>query len=569
MPKLNKLLTLEHLAQFCEQRKLYTFNAKDTGYTLSVQVPGYFEAETDSTRGLLFTKLRVCHTELNRNKSYISEENMTKAMPSLKYRPVLAKIHQLDDGTWDFHAHDMNFVENKNGEIEVEYEEQQVGTFTADDPYLEYNEEHKKTYVIANAVIPEEYTKAAEIIRRKNGTKVSCELCINSMSYNAKEKYLELEDFWFSGCTCLGAEKDGTQIGEGMEGSRLDIADFSTEKNGIFKENYQDRMIEALEKLNIALSNFNIQGLSQEKSKEGGNETVKFKELLEKYSKTEEDITFEIEGLSDEELEAKFAEVFGATEEATDGENSDEGTDNTATQTASEDGDTSESTENHAEDGEEGTENTDEGKAENFVEKLVRTYEISHEDTRFALYNLLSTYEESDNEWYFINSVYDTYFTYENWTGDKIFGQAYTKDGDNVALDGERYNLHRELLTDSEYAELQNMRSNYAEIKSQLEEYQAKEVAAQKEAIFSSDDYKCISELDAFMELKENAEKYSAEELTDKLDKIIAESVKKGTFSFVPEVKTQSKKVNFAQTLSEDKPKKNSFLDGLLNKAKN
>ena len=603
MPKSNKikkLLTLEQLAQFCEQNKFYTFNSKDTGYTLSVQVPGYFEAENDSTKGLLFTKLRVCHTELNRNKSYISEENMKKAMPSLKYRPVLAKIHQLNDGTWDFHAHDMNFIENENGEVDVEYEEQQVGTFTADDPYLEYNKEYDKTYVMANAVIPEEYTKAAEIIRNKNGTKVSCELCIDSMSYNAKEKRLELEDFWFSGCTCLGAEKDGTQIGEGMEGSRLDIADFSTENNGIFKEDYQSRMIEALDKLNITLSNFNINELSKS-MKEGGNEAVKLKELLEKYSKTEGDITFEVKGLSDEELEAKFVEVFGETEETANGENSNEETDDTETQTASEDGDDNSDNsdgneedfkkckkkcEDDSDDSDDSDNNEEDFKkckkkcendsdddldgnndSTNFSENLIRTYEISHEDIRCALYNLLSSYEESDNEWYFINSVYDTYFTYENWTGDKIYGQTYTRDGDNIAFDGERYNLHRELLTDSEYAELQTMRSNYASIKSQLEEYKAKELNTQKDALFSSDDYKGIAETEAYAELKKEAEKYSLEELTDKLDKIIAESVKKGTFSFVKEEqKPKSNRVNFAQTLTVDKPKKNSFLDGLLNK---
>ena len=535
MPKLKKLLTLEQLAQFCEQNKFYTFSSQDTGYTLSVQVPesGYFEAEFDSTRGLLFTKLRVCHTELNRNKSYISEENMQKAMPSLKYRPVLAKIHQLDDGTWDFHAHDMKFIESENEdgevEIEVEYEEKQIGTFTADDPYLEYNEEHKKTYVMANAVIPEDYTKAADIIRRKNGTKVSCELCINTMSYNAKEKYLELEDFWFSGCTCLGAEKDGTQIGEGMEGSRLDIADFSTANNGMFKNNDHDgKLIEMLEQLNVKidnLSNFTIQGLSHDKSKEGGNEAVKFKELLEKYSKTEEDITFEIEGLSDEELESKFAEVFGKTVVTltNDDDNvSDEGTDDTVTQTASEDG------ADYSDD----DDDNDEQNNNTFEEKLVRTYELSHADIRFALYNLLSTFEEADNEWYFINSVYDTHFTYENWSGDKIFGQAYTKDGDNVSFDGERYNLHRELLTDSEYAELQTMRANYSAIVTQLNEYKEKEENAQKDALFTSEDYSSISDKDEFKALEENHAEFSVDELKSKLDAIILDYAKKGNLNF-------------------------------------
>ena len=42
------------------------------------------------------------------------------------------------------------------------------------------------------------------------------------------------------------------------------------------------------------------------------------------------------------------------------------------------------------------------------------------------------------------------------------FRSELYKDGDNVAFDGERYNLHREFLTDSEFAELQSMRSNYA-----------------------------------------------------------------------------------------------------------
>ena len=564
MPKLKKLLTLEQLSKFCEQNKLYTFSAKDTGYTLSVQVPesGYFEAETDSTQGLLFTKLRVCHTELNRNKSYISEENMIKAMPSLKYRPLLAKIHQLDDGTWDFHAHDMKFIEDENGEVEIEYEEHQIGTFTADDPYLEYNEEYKKTYVIADAVIPEDYTKAADIIRAKNGTKVSCELCINTMSYNAKEKYLELEDFWFSGCTCLGAEKDGTQIGEGMEGSRLDIADFSTANNSMFAEEERDKtLIEMLEQLNMKidnLSNFTIQGLSQEKSKEGGNEAVKFNELLEKYSKTEEDITFEIEGLSDEELEAKFVEVFGEIKETFEDENSDDETDNALVQTASEGG------EDNSENGEDNSDNGEENQ-EVFENKdvFVKTYELSHSDIRYALYNLLSAFEESDNEWYFINSVYDTYFTYENWNGDKIFGQAYAKDGDNVAFDGERYNLHRELLTDSEYAELQAMRSNYSALETKLGEYQAKEEAAQKDALFTLEDYSSIFDKEEFNSLKENHSEFSVDELKSKLDAIILDYAKKGNLNFA--VETETKQIGKTQLPVQAKSNKKSRYGSIFN----
>ena len=205
MAKIHKILTLDQLIKFCEDNKFYNFNSKDSGYTLSVQIPGQLSFDSDSTQGLLFTKVKTCHTLLNRNGSYVSENNMKNAMPSLKYRPLLGYIHQLDSGEYDFHTHDIEVEQDEDGNDYLVYAEKQIGTFTADEPYLEYDKDMDKTYVIATAAIPEDYTMAADIIRRKNGTKVSCELCINSMSYNAKEKYLELEDFYFSGVTCLGS----------------------------------------------------------------------------------------------------------------------------------------------------------------------------------------------------------------------------------------------------------------------------------------------------------------------------------------------------------------------------
>lgn len=66
---------------------------------------------------------------------------------------------------------------------------------------------------------------------------MSCELIVYECSYNAKEKYLQLDDFEFAGCTCLGAEKDGTPIGEGMLGSKITLEDFSEENNSLIKFN--------------------------------------------------------------------------------------------------------------------------------------------------------------------------------------------------------------------------------------------------------------------------------------------------------------------------------------------
>ena len=300
-----------------------------------------------------------------------------------------------------------------------------------------------------------------------------------------------------------------------MLGSRADIADFSEQNNSSFTD-YSEELLNEIKKLNENLSLYN-----KEKSKEGGNEPVKFEELLEKYGKTVEDITFEYENMTDEELEAKFEEVFGEDD------------------TASEGGEELTSEDN----GEEGAEDGEETSEPEVFENIVRTFEISHDDIRWGLYKLLEPYEEADDTYYWISAVYDTYFVYENWSGDRIFGQKYTKENDEVAFSEERYNLHKELLTDAEFAELNAMRSNYAEIKSQLVAYQEAEQKVLKDALFLSDEYSSISDKSEFEALKANHEEFSLEELKTKLDGIILDYAKKNCLKFSFE-ETEIKKVH-------------------------
>lgn len=545
MKKKHKLLTLEQLVKFCEENKFYSFNSKNSGYTLSVQVPGEMYFESDTTQGLLFAIVKVCHTELNRNGSYISEENMKKAMPSLKYRPFLAYIHQLDSGEYDFHGHDMEIVVDENNKEQIVYKESQVGTFTAEEPYLEYDKDMDKTYVIAEVAIPEDYTLAADIIRRKEGTKVSAELCINTMSYNAKEKYLELEDFYFSGCTGLGAEKDGTQIGEGMIGSRLDIKDFSTENNSICSH-YNDmdnkKLIEILEKLDntlSSLSNFNINSFNAEGKED--KQVDKFEELLAKYNKTKEDITFKYEGLSDEELEVAFSEAFTEENEELEGEEKHEG------EIKSEDD--PEVKEDEACGG--STKKKKKKKCSITEEDgTVREFELSLDDVQSALYNLVNdTYSEADNTWYGV-TVYDSYVIMCDWWNYKNYKQTYKREDDNFSLTGDRVEVFANWLTKDEEASLEELRSNYSEVKSKLEEYQEKEENEKKDALFISDDYKAIFEKEDFIELSHNHKEFSLEDLKSKLDSMLLSYAKSGN-------------INFSEISKEDKHNKTTSKVGL------
>ena len=268
-----------------------------------------------------------------------------------------------------------------------------------------------------------------------------------------------------------------------------------------------------------------------------------FEELLAKYSKTTEDITFEYEGMTDEELDNKFAEVFGEGETEPEDdfvvvENSDE-------------------TE-EVEVVEEELETT--GVVETVVENEVftRIFELSHDDIRCALYALLVPYEEADNAYYYISEVFDDYFIYESWcNGGAIYGQGYVKDEETVSFEGERYEMFRELLTASEKAELEAMRSNYSAISEKLKVYEDAEAETKKTELLNADDYASIRDSETFAELVEDHANISFEDLQTKCDKMLLDAVKSGKYSAVNSVEnaTKTSKKQFTDpTVNETKP---------------
>lgn len=534
-----RLLYIEDLYDFYSNKykRSTKFSAEKTGEPLVVQVHGRvnFDESDKNEDGLLPVHLQSCHTDLNVNGSNIESSVMEAALPSFSNRPILGYIHKVitdenPEGQWEFYSHNMH--EDENGD--VVYDEYPIGIIPEScNAQLVYDEEKKKTYCEVDGYIFEEYSKAAEILQREEECSVSVELSIRELSYDAKQKFLNIEDFWFSGVTILGKTPQGNEVKPGMTGSNIKLADFSSKNNSLF-EDYESKMVELQARIeNLETACFNKEQSSSVRtlSREGGNKEsmTKFEELLAKYNKTVEDVTFDYSELSDEELEAKFAEVFGE-DNNTDGDNSG---DNTANEPSNDnEGDGENTTEP------EGTTDGDnEGEGQNF-ENMTRTFEISHDDIRYALYNLLSSYEDADNEWYYITVVYDSYFVYESWDGGKIYGQKYTKDNDNVSFDGERYNLHKEYLTDSEYTEIQDMRSNYSSVVEELNTYKSAEVFADKMTVFDDEAYLEYLDTDEFKALmsEDSVNKYSKEELSEKADATLGKLVKKNkTFSFAGE----------------------------------
>lgn len=556
-----KLLSYDDLYNFyVNQNKTCSFSSKETGQQIFVQVPAQFEVdESEKDNLLLFCTVKLMHSGENRNKSSVTDEALVKASKQLAYKPILANFMEYTDENTgevlkDFTSHDMELTDDG-----VNYIEKQVGCFTADEPYFEIEEETGHNFLYGKCAIPTDYTDAAAIIQRKGGTKISVELAVNELSYDVASKVLILSDVDIMGATLLGKNPNTLEnVEEGMKNARLDISDFSADNNSLFSD-YESKMNELQERL----EKLETTCFSKEQSKEGGinDSMTKFEELLAKYSKSIEDVTFDYAELSDEELEAKFAEMFSddSGNGESDGSSSNDGEDN---------GETGSAPENNSV--------GDEGENQNSEENLVRSFELSHEDIRYGLYQLLEAFEESDNTWYWISDVYDSYFVYESYDESKIYKQSYTKSDENntIAFEGERIELFRELLTASEKAELEAMRQNYAALQEFKENVEKNELHSQKEAIINSDKYSVLTEKDdngnfvntEFAQLVSDMDNYSLADFETKIKVLHSDYVAEhSNFSFNEE-KSKKSMIFMSNSNSEEETKKKSPYGGIFEK---
>lgn len=551
-----KLLTFDDLYNFyLNQNQTCTFSSKESGYQISVQVPAQFEInkeQNDDT--LLFCKVKLMHSGENRNHSSVTEEALTKCAKTLAYKPILANFMEYTDEDTgelleDFTSHDM--IQNDDGT--TTYIEKQVGCFTSDEPFFEVEEETNHNFLYSYCAIPRDYTSAASILERKDGSKISVELAVNEMEYNASSHVLELTDVTIMGATLLGKNPTTYEdIGEGMLNARVDIADFSTENNSLFNH-YESKFAEMQERLNkLESACFNKeQDTVQLQSKEGGtNENMtKFEELLDKYTKTVEDITFDYSEMSDEELETKFAELFSdenSKEDNSDEENSDTPSDDEVMEEESE-------------------------VSENVVEYSfvkdgeTKKFAVSLQDKIYAIQDLVNaTYAEADNTYYGV-SVYDDYVIMCDWWTGKYFKQTYKDENDVYSLTGDRVEVFAEFVTAEEQEELNSMRSNYSSVVEKLAKYEEAEELADKSTVFEDEAYADYLDTEEFKNLmsEDTLKKFSKEQLKEKADAAYGRAIKsKKNFSVDTHVEVEKKKRKSVTIFSDVEPSDDDSIYG-------
>lgn len=487
-----------------------------------------FNKDTDKD-GLVKAHLKAAHVGKNRNRSQITYSSMKKNLKSIKNRPILAYIHQLEiDGEQKsvFGWHAMH--EGENGEIV--YDEIPVGHVPTDaKPELVYDADKDKEYIETDAYLYEGYTKAPEILMDADGQcPVSVEIDVYDFSYDAKEKILNIDDFVFKGITILGYYEDGSTVEPAMEGANISLLNFNVDK-----------------------ATFEI---DQNSMKGGKDDMGLFEQLLEQYNVTAEDITFEHDNLTDEELKAKFEEMFGNAEAdptpesnfEDNPESGDEGAEGDDSEGEAEPEEPETDPEPEADEGEDGAQDDDEPvkKIDNSIAYSVngKEFAVSLNDKIYALSTLVNdAYSEADNTYYNV-IVYDKELVMVDiWAG-SAYRQSYGERAGVFSLKGDRIPVHAIYVTDTEEAEIENMRSKYSAMSDELAKYQQAEEDSRKEAIINSEDWNDISGSAEFAEIKAKASEYSADEIQAKCDALL-----------LSYAKSNSKKTHVAKDTNQHK----------------
>ena len=529
----NRIITMESLVEFCKAQKAFSFSAQEVGHPLVVSTYGKLEYSSENDDGLMKVHLKACHTELNRNGSHITDEDMTRALPSLANKPILAEIITDENGVADFGTHAIEEIETEDGQKKLYYIEHPVGIMPEScGAHLVYDKDEEKNYVHADGYVFTLYgNESAEILKRRNGVDCSVELEIYEFAWDGKNNWLSLKDFIFNGITLLGAE-----YAPGMKGARCELSDFSHYAS----QDYSKELNEMNARLSELEPRFN------KNLKEGGNQVDKLNELLAQYNKTLEDLDFEYEGLSDEELEAKFAEVFG--ENNTTPSNDNESEDSPKKDTSegienAESTDTSANTEEFdgSDEGDEDAEGAedDEGNDSDESERTIPIGQVDDDDSvdtkknsEFALslqekikalQNLVSiTYEEADDEWY-CTIVYDSYLIMIGYWNGQAYKQNYKEENGEFTLTGDRVRVYEQYLTQEEIDALESMKSEFSALKEFKSNVEKADFEAKKNELIEDSRFDSIRETEEFKKVISETEKYTLEELETQFKLIFAD----------------------------------------------
>jgi hypothetical protein len=266
------------LSQLSKKNEKFSNKKNKNFYSLPIK---YEEQESES-EGLLKLKLYFITVGQNPNKSNFSKTAIDEAENSLSNKPILAYIKNKDTDSEDFTAHEIEYKQDEDGNFEIVYLEQPIGTIPESNNF-HYEELNGLTYGVCDAYVWEDYCSNAGNILKENGVQnLSMEILIEESVSN--DGITDITKFSYSGITMLS-----NKIPTGIEGAHADVINFALD----IKEEFFNRVKDLNESLKIKFSKVENE-INNNDNKEETVMPKNKKEIAELFSLTAEQLEDEL-----------------------------------------------------------------------------------------------------------------------------------------------------------------------------------------------------------------------------------------------------------------------------------
>jgi hypothetical protein len=436
------------------------------------------------------SKIYVMYHGENRNKSEIGKDSVDRNLYTIKNIPIVGefKITENKDGNFGGHG---GKIEIADGDIKYVHTTKPIGVIPETavlswEMVEDANGIEKEYLVVDGAYFWNRYEDEINALKEDSFGQ-SMEIEITKGAFDKDKQLYVIDDFVFSALCILGIDKDGSgHVEPCFEDAK--VITYSEVNQDAFRSEFNTM----LKELKFSLSDEDI-------SKKEVNTMLE--KLLEKYSITKEQLEEKIANfseLSEEELTIKVEEVFGADEPEI----------NQTLALEPEFGLDPETILDQIPDAKD-------------EEKYILSYELSHEDVRSKLYNLLEAYvlmHSLGSRWdFWLASVYDDYFVA---IGDKHnYKISYTKTDDVITL-GDYVEVFVQYLTAEEKASLDSTQSEFELVKEELATLKEfKENSEKAEHVAQADKLFAESKLEEseYEDIKSDVHSFSLDQIEEKL----------------------------------------------------
>lgn len=364
------------------------------------------------------TKIWIAHTGENRNNSIFSKELLESMIPSLSNTMILGYIATDEDGNQDFKGHETRLV-IENGEFDIKYVGRAWGLIPESNNAhfeLRYGEDGvEREYLVAEGLLWKKFPEVEEIFDRDSGFKSqSMELFPPSV----KGYVNETGQFVFTHAKFEGACILGENVTPAMISSTI-------EKFSV-NDNIKAEFSEMLTEFNTHFSQAQEKGdnnlVDIENNPNVEPETPEVPATQEQFQAPETPETPEVPAT---EPETEFTEPTEPTETPEVPETPAEPETDFAEKKDEEDEDDKDEEKKDSEKKEDEDEKN---------KKFSITFELSHDDIRYGLYQAIEKHEQFQDSWAWISQVFDGHAIVENESSGKFFKVNYVKHENAVSL---------------------------------------------------------------------------------------------------------------------------------------